>query len=744
MQYALQCRRDHSQGKTHPSTARRAVAVLAASGAVSILDLSEAEWAGKLPRRGDHARALLISARRDVEDLREGGCRWDTEYPRDLWRLRDLGVPGQQAAIRFGQIPQPWLKALAKRWARWRAAAGGRSDAIYQGIRAITRFGQFLAASKIPVQGPGQVDRDLLERYLAVLQHELAGKADHPKFIGSLNAFFDAIRRHGWDDALPATAVIYPEDYPRARPQRLPRAVAEQVMAQVEDPANLALWDNPAYQLVTLILIRCGLRISDAIRLPFGCLVSDSNGAPYLRYLNHKMNREALVPLDDQLAQLIRDQQARVQGDYPAGQTVLFPQAQANRDGRKPMHGGAYRRALYSWLARCDIRDERGNPARITPHQWRHTLGTALINRDVPQHVVQKILDHYAGDLVKLIMLGDCLVEAGQQSVEDFLAPGLALGGGVVALLFEGGAELDGGLEERARFADGLEVAIQADGAGAVAVAEHALVHFGAEFAHLSALGAGGQVLRGVVEGLDLLRHCEVFLGYGAVGDAGIDHGHPHRSMPQKGGYRLEAHAPVDGLGGQRVAQAMGADVADPGGAGSFGDGPVDAALPDPLAVLDEQVGGAQAGGPCGEPGVEEVFELGVQRDIAVGAEFAERHVQPVGGADLHDRIDGEVQEFAFAQAGAGQELHGQADERVGVGAGGLQQLGERAVVQEPGQRLVAERQVAGEDQHGGGDVAAVPLGEPLEAGAQGAEVLGEADLGQFPAAGRWPARCSL
>ncbi len=104
--------------------------------------------------------------------------------------------------------------------------------------------------------------------------------------------------------------------------------------------------------------------------------------------------------------------------------------------------------------------------------------------------------------------------------------------------------------------------------------------------------------------------------------------------------------------------------------------------------------------GRCGEPGVEEVFELGVQRDIAVGAQLAERHVQPVGGADLHDRVDGEVEEFAFAQPGAGQEFHGQADERVGVGAGGLQQLGERAVVEEAGQRLVAQRQVAGEHQH--------------------------------------------
>ena len=31
---------------------------------------------------------------------------------------------------------------------------------------------------------------------------------------------------------------------------------------------------------------------------------------------------------------------------------------------------------------------------RLTPHQWRHTLGTRLINKDVPQEVVRRILDH--------------------------------------------------------------------------------------------------------------------------------------------------------------------------------------------------------------------------------------------------------------------------------------------------------------------------------------------------------------
>ena len=95
-----------------------------------------------------------------------------------------------------------------------------------------------------------------------------------------------------------------------------------------------------------------------------------------------------------------------------------------------------------------------------------------------------------------------------------------------------------------------------------------------------------------------------------------------------------------------------------------------------------------------------------MQGNVAVVAQLAQRHMQPVGGADLHHGIDCEIEEFTLAQAGARQELDTQADERVGVGAGGLQQFGERGVVEEAGQRLVADRQVAGEHEHPGGDVA--------------------------------------
>jgi hypothetical protein len=165
-------------------------------------------------------------------------------------------------------------------------------------------------------------------------------------------------------------------------------------MAQVEDPENLERQDNPAYRLITLILVRCGLRITDATAIPADCVVRDADGAPYLRYWNRKMKREALVPIDEELEELIARQRERNRERWPGGTPVLFPRPCANIDGTRPIGSSTYRNGLYRWLERCDVRDEHGEAAHLTPHQWRHTLGTLLINRDVPQHVVQKILDH--------------------------------------------------------------------------------------------------------------------------------------------------------------------------------------------------------------------------------------------------------------------------------------------------------------------------------------------------------------
>jgi integrase len=255
----------------------------------------------------------------------------------------------------------------------------------------ITRFAGFLAS--IGIERISQIDRSVLERYLADLHIEMAGSQRHGDHIGLLGGFLTGIRQHHWDDALPATATFFAEDYPK-RHEQLPRALAEHVMTQLEHPDNLQKWDNPTYYLITVVLMRCGLRVSDALQLPDDCIVTDADGAPYLRYFNHKMKRDALVPIDEELRGLLVEQRHRITQRRPGGTPGLFPRPTKNLDGNHPIGSPTYRMALDRWLQRCDIRDEHNRAVHLTPHQWRHTLGTRLINRDVPQEVVRRILDH--------------------------------------------------------------------------------------------------------------------------------------------------------------------------------------------------------------------------------------------------------------------------------------------------------------------------------------------------------------
>jgi integrase len=393
VQYALQCRRDDRTGKLAPAIVRRAVNFLAAGSTVSLLDTGEDELREKAYRKMPKDPAVsrfLVYAHRKLADLAHGGTGWEAEFGRDVWLMRRLGRPGNEK-LSFEKIPQPWLRDLAKRWVRGRLAAELNLETVRRGVRSLSRFGAFCA--RTGVGSLAEVDRALLERYLADLHAELSGRQRHNDHIGQLNSFLQAIRQHRWDGTITANALIFADDYPK-RTALVPRVLAEHVMAQVEQPSNLDRWDNPAFRVVTMVLVRCGLRVNDALRLKADCVITDAEGAPYLRYVNHKMKREALVPIDEEISAEVTGQQERA-GSSP----WLFPRPMKNPDGRFPSSSGTYREALYRWLQHCDVRDEQGRPVHLTPHQWRHTLGTRLINRDVPQEVVRRLLDHDSAEM---------------------------------------------------------------------------------------------------------------------------------------------------------------------------------------------------------------------------------------------------------------------------------------------------------------------------------------------------------
>ena len=409
LQYAVQRRRDEKTVTAPFRVVNMAIGWARQAGARSMLDLSEPQWrelarsTRRVPGADSGMRAsseaFLIHARDAVESLRDG-VGWETEYPRDIWRLSRLpgltlnsGRSSTRGCLRFDRVAQPWLRELGKRWVRLRLCSGLSAATAVAGVQALTQFSEFLAAAAPAVSSLAGVDRALLERYLGWLAARPGGPATRGRWISALQCFFLAIRQYGWDDTLPATAAFFAGDCP-PRPPRLTRHLAEYVMAQVESPASLGRWPDPATRLVTLILIRCGLRACDACTLKFNCPIHDGQGAPYLRYYNTKMRREAAVPIDEELEADIRAQQRRVASRWPGGNPNLFPRAKANASGTWPLSADSYRSMLGRWLASCDIRDEHGQPVHLTAHQWRHTFACRLINRDVPQEVIRVLLDH--------------------------------------------------------------------------------------------------------------------------------------------------------------------------------------------------------------------------------------------------------------------------------------------------------------------------------------------------------------
>ncbi len=402
--YALQCRRDERKASTAAKTVTPVIRLAADSGVASLLEWPMTRWteyfAATRPGSSHHHNgqlAFLRYAHEHLTDLAQGSG-WESEFSNDVWELRRLGLEGTHARLRFDRIAQPWLRELVKRFVRWRLSVGRSVNQARIDILALTRLAGFLADPSVAVDRLAAVDRAVLERYLADLTHDARATQSRGRDISSLNAFFLAVRRHGWDQGLPTGTVFYPEDFPPPA-KRLPRALAEQVMAQLEAPANLDRWHHLDGRLLTLILMRCGLRVGDACGLAFDCIIRGGDDAPYLRYFNRKMKREAVVPIDDEVEADIVAQQQRVAGRWPGGGPWLFPAQKMNPDGRRPLTAHSYRGQLGIWLKRCDARDEHGRPVHLTPHQWRHTFGTRLINRDVPQEVVRVLLDHTSAEM---------------------------------------------------------------------------------------------------------------------------------------------------------------------------------------------------------------------------------------------------------------------------------------------------------------------------------------------------------
>jgi integrase len=397
--YSIQQRHDERRVRLIPVMVHQLVALLAASQATSLLERPVEDWVAEAiatgrARTGSRTIGQLRYAYQHLQDLAEGSDA-ESEFARDLWRASMLGLDTTRPprTVSFAEISQPWLRAAAKRHARFRLASGKRLSTVDIEARSIRYLSQFLADQHPGIESEADLDRSIIEHYISWMATSTLGGYQTNTSLIVVRGFLDACRRHRWLPALPTETVIYIDELPR-RPRPLPRFVDEFVMAQLENPDNLARLPDKTTRNLLIVVMETGLRAFDACSLPFNPVIDDSVGWPCLRYFNHKMAAEQMIPLSSPAAQAIRDQQADLQARFDVPPSVLFPADNANPDGIRSISYGTLRDRLSRWERAIGLHDETGQPVVVTAHQFRHTLGTRMINQGVPQHIVQKMLGH--------------------------------------------------------------------------------------------------------------------------------------------------------------------------------------------------------------------------------------------------------------------------------------------------------------------------------------------------------------
>jgi site-specific recombinase XerD len=192
-------------------------------------------------------------------------------------------------------------------------------------VQHVSMFAQWLADRAPAVSSPAQVTRAVLEDWLLAVRSSGLAPATQAARVTAVRLFLD----EQWDDALaglPRTAVIHAGEVPHNRSRRLPRGIEAPVFEQFIDPANLALLPCEQHRTVILVLAFTGLRVSSVVTLPRDALVIGSDNHPYLRYVNVKLRREAVIPIGPTLVEQLHRQEETLTTIYgPDGTGFLVP-----------------------------------------------------------------------------------------------------------------------------------------------------------------------------------------------------------------------------------------------------------------------------------------------------------------------------------------------------------------------------------------------------------------------------------
>lgn len=261
-----------------------------------------------------------------------------------------------------------------KAWLRLEKSLSDHSVSAY--LHDIEKLNQFMT-----IQGwsysPDQLTMEQLQQFLRWIAELGMTQTSQARILSGLRSFYSFCLAEQLVREDPTVLLEAPK-LKRSLPDTLSFPEIELLIGAIdrskpEGERNAAILET---------MYSCGLRVSEVVNLQISCLFLESG---FIRVVG-KGNKERLVPIGDNAIKQItiyREHVRNHQSIQPGSEDILF----LNR------RGAALTRVMIFLLIK-DLAKKAGIRKNISPHTFRHSFATHLVEGGADLRAVQEMLGH--------------------------------------------------------------------------------------------------------------------------------------------------------------------------------------------------------------------------------------------------------------------------------------------------------------------------------------------------------------
>lgn len=228
-----------------------------------------------------------------------------------------------------------------------------------------------------PPPGPGELKPDDLREFVQWVAQSGQSPASQARIVSGIKGFYKYLLLEDMIRADPSQLLEAPK-----KQRKLPDVLSEEEISAIIAAADLSKPEGERNRAMLETLYSCGLRVSELVSLRISGLHLD---AGFIR-VTGKGDKERLVPIGWNAIKYIRIYLDAIRPHIPCQEKysdILF----LNR------RGGQLSRVMIFLLIK-DLAVKAGITKTISPHTFRHSFATHLVERGADLRAVQEMLGH--------------------------------------------------------------------------------------------------------------------------------------------------------------------------------------------------------------------------------------------------------------------------------------------------------------------------------------------------------------